>query len=97
AKAHGLELLRHPVEVLRGAQEQVPVVGEHIGELRADAPPGRVVEVDQYVAAQNHVEDAEAGERLDKIDPAELDQLTNLALQHPGLSALVKMAVDLDR
>ena len=82
----GFEGFAQPDHRFRRTQHQEPVRLRYPGEAVEDVDLGILVEIDQHVAAEHHIENSELGKIVQQIEVPVLDHGANLGVDLPELS-----------
>ncbi len=86
------EALGSTVKVLRRPEHQRPTRAQHRVKPTADAAPGRFIEVDQYVAAQDEVERTRARRAVQQVSAAKVDEAAQRINDLPVVELLLEVA-----
>ena len=89
---HDLEAVDQPDHGLRRAEHQIAVARRGAGHAVEHVDLGLLVEIDQHVAAEDHVEQAELGKVAEQVELAVFDHGAQLRRDLPQLADLGEMA-----
>ena len=95
ARLHHFHTVADSVETLGSPQHKPAAILEEFAQFVAYLPPCRLIEVNEHIAAKDKVESAQAGRRLEQVEPAKLHKSPHRLLEQPVVRATVKMPLQL--